>query len=189
MYILTRRTNRGRIFQSIFVPSPTKFLVRVKVILSDRRHQTQGSRRRTDRTRNRPIVRGGNAPPRRGRRSRRRRSKRRSRSRTWSRRRRPTHKLQIQLFKERAVGGYVPRFLRTMANRTDTSARNSPIPTSLNPFQRTGREPLKGRTPLFTPPIDVCICSLGSRAPFPVRANQLELIMVAGIRVEGKQIL
>ncbi len=103
-------------------------------------------------------------------------------SRTQSQRRRPTHKLQIQLFEERAVGGYVPWFLRTMANRTDTSTSNSLIPTSLNPFQRTGREPLKGRTSLFTPSIDVCICSLGSRAPFPVRANQLELIVVAGIR-------
>jgi hypothetical protein len=55
----------------------------------------------------------------------------------------------------------------------------------MNPIQRTGREPLKGRTPLFTPSIDVGISSLGSRAPFLVGANQLELIVVAGILNDG----
>jgi len=37
------RTNRGRIVQSRFILSPTKFLVRIEVILCDRCHQPEGA--------------------------------------------------------------------------------------------------------------------------------------------------
>jgi len=121
------RTKRDTKIQTIVVASPAKQVpIQAVFILLDSSRETTGSGGTMRRT-----VRGRNTPPRRRRGSRRSRSRRASGGRRRGCRR-PMNQFQVEIFKQRAVGGHVPGLFSAMTDRADARTGEGPVPACLD---------------------------------------------------------
>ncbi len=169
------RAKRDTKIQTIVVASPAKQVpIRAVFILLDSSRETRGSGSTMRRT-----VRGRNTPPRRGRGSRRSRSRRAigGRSRGC---RRPMNQFQVEIFKQRAVGGHVPGLFSAMTDRADARTGEGPVPACLDGFDQEQRDLFKWTRPFLARFVDGNSRCAGAALPWRLcpGVDQLKLIMV-----------
>jgi hypothetical protein len=59
------------------------------------------------------------------------------------------NQFQVEIFKQRAVGGHMPGLFRAMTDRADTRTGEGPVPARLDGFDRERRDPFKRIRPFL----------------------------------------
>ena len=89
------------------------------------------------------------------------------------------NQFQIEIFKQRAVGGHVPGLFSTMTDRADARTGEGPVPACLD-VDRERRDPFKWIRPFLARFVDGNSRCTGAALPWRLSlgVDELKLIMV-----------
>jgi len=90
------------------------------------------------------------------------------------------NQLQVEIFKQRAVGRHVPGLFSVMTDWADARTGEGPVPTCLDGFDRERRDPFKWIRPFLASFVDGNIRCAGATLPWSLSlgVDELKLIMV-----------
>jgi hypothetical protein len=90
------------------------------------------------------------------------------------------NQFQVEIFKQRAVGGYVPGLISAMTDWADARTGDGPFPAGFDGFDRERRDPFKRSRPFPARFVDGNSRCAGAALPWSLRlgVDELKLIMV-----------
>ena len=106
------------------------------------------------------------------------------------------NQFQVEIFKQRAVGGHVPGLFSAMTDRADARTGKGPVPVHLDGFDRERRDPFKWIRPFLSRFVDGNGGCAGAALPWSLSlgVDELKFIVVFHVgnnRIDrrGRQIL